>query len=105
MEQAMGHTTNNIMTVLMKAKNTDLQGAADYVGEYFKVLMNRFFEYKASPPSFGPEMDPTVEQFVMAMERWVVGNLVWSFETLRYFGTEKEKVKKTLIVELAPKKV
>lgn len=101
----MGHTTNNIMTVLMKAKNVDLQGAADYVGEYFKVLMDRFFDHKSKLPFFGPDMDPTAEQFVMAMESWIVGNLAWSFETLRYFGEKREQVKVTLVLELAPKKV
>ncbi|KAK7690615.1 hypothetical protein QCA50_005714 [Cerrena zonata] len=105
MEQAMGHTTNNIMTVLMKAQNVDLQGASDYVGDYFKVLIDRFFENKSQLPSFGPEMDPTVAQFVMAMESWIIGNLMWSFETLRYFGAKREEVKKTLVVELTPKKV
>ena len=105
MEQAMGHTTNNIMTVLMKAKNTDLQGASNHVGDYFKVLMDRYLDHKAKLPSFGPEMETTVSQFIMAMESWIVGNLVWSFETLRYFGARGEEVKKTLVVELTPKRV
>ena len=38
MEQAKGHTGNNVITVLRKAKGIDLQAASDYVGEHFKFL-------------------------------------------------------------------
>ncbi|CAL1716774.1 unnamed protein product [Somion occarium] len=105
MEQAMGHTGNNIMTVLMKEKNLDLQGAADYVGEYFKVLVDRFFDNKSRLPSWGAEIDHIVDQFVMAMESWMIGNLEWSFDSERYFGPQHEKVKEMLIVELSPNRV
>ncbi|KAI0077885.1 terpenoid synthase [Panus rudis PR-1116 ss-1] len=104
MEQAMGHTGNNILTVLMKEKGLDLQGAADYVGEYFKVLIDRFLDGKAKLPSWGPEMDATVSQYIMAMESWIIGNLEWSFATQRYFGTQRQAIRETLTVELYPKK-
>ncbi len=101
----MGHTGNNILTVLMEEKNVDLQTSADLVGEHFKVLINSFLSSKARLPSWGPEWDPVVSQFVMAMESWVIGNLEWSFETQRYFGPYRAKIKETLIVELYPKRV
>ncbi|THH27414.1 hypothetical protein EUX98_g6777 [Antrodiella citrinella] len=104
MEQSMGHHTNNILTVLMKAKNLDLQGAADYVGVHFKVLMDQFLEDKKRLPSWGAEMDARVAQFVMASESWVVGNLNWSFETPRYFGSQRQKVKDTMVVTLYSKR-
>ncbi|KAH8100908.1 terpenoid synthase [Cristinia sonorae] len=100
MEQSMGHTTNNILTVLMKEKHLDLQGAADFVGAHFKVLMARFLEDKARLPSWGPDMDAKVAQFVMASEMWIIGNLNWSFETPRYFGSQREQVRKTMVVQL-----
>lgn len=101
----MGHTGNNILTVLMKEKSIDLQTASDQVGEHFKVLNDRFLDCKSRLPSWGPEWDPVVAQFVMAMESWVIGNLEWSFETQRYFGPQHSKIKETLIVELYPKRV
>ncbi len=101
----MGHTGNNIITVLMKEKNIDLQQAADYVGEHFKVLVDRFLECKAKLPSWGPKWDPAAAKFIMAMEDWVVGNLRWSFEAQRYFGVQRSKVAETLIVELYPRHV
>ena len=105
MEQAMGHTGNNILTVLMQEKDIDLQTASDLVGDHFKVLIDRFLSCKAQLPSWGPEWDDTVSQFVMAMESWIIGNLEWSFETQRYFGPYHAKIKETLIVELYPKRV
>jgi len=105
MEQAMGHTTNNIMSVLMKEKNIDLQGASDLVGEHFQLLVNRFIDGKSRLPSWGAETDATVAKFIMAMESWVKGNLEWSFETIRYFGSQREQVKETLVVNLKPRQV
>ena len=60
MEQAMGHLTNNILTVLQKEKDTDLQGAADLVGVHFKELSEGFDADKQRLPSFGAEMDAIV---------------------------------------------
>lgn len=60
MEQAMGHFTNNILTVLQKEKSVDLQGAADLVGVHFKELYDEFEADKQRLPSFGEEMDQIV---------------------------------------------
>ena len=38
----------------------------------------------------------------MEMQYWVVGNLEWSFGTLRYFGADHKKIRETLTVELYP---
>jgi hypothetical protein len=75
MEQAKGHSGNNIVTVLMKAYNFDLQRACDYIGLHFKKLMNQFDSAKARLPSFGPKVDTQVVQYVEAMEHWIRGNL------------------------------
>lgn len=98
----MGHKGNNILTVLKEGKNLSLQEAADYVGEHFKVLVDRFLKCKVNLPSWGPALDPVVAQYIMAMEDWVVGNLKWSFDVQRYFGAQHAKVASTLKVELYP---
>ncbi|KAI0360074.1 terpenoid synthase [Trametes cingulata] len=105
MEQAMGHTTNNIITVLMQHKGLDLQGAADYVGVHFKKLVDTFLDAKKRLPSWGPKIDDEVAQYAMAMEKWVIGNLNWSFETQRYFGHARHEVKRTLVVHLYPRRL
>ncbi|KAH9856523.1 terpenoid synthase [Lenzites betulinus] len=105
MEQAMGHTTNNIMTVLMQHKGLDLQGAANHVGVHFKGLIDTFLDAKRSLPSWGPKIDNEVALYTMAMENWVIGNLNWSFETQRYFGHARHEIKRTRVVHLYPRRV
>jgi hypothetical protein len=60
MEQAMGHFTNNILTVLQREKSFTLQEASDYVGVHFKELYDIFESSKSDLPSFGVEMDEIV---------------------------------------------
>jgi len=105
MEQAKGHSGNNILTVLCHEKNIDIQAAADEVGVYFGQLMDRFMVDKARLPSFGSALDASVARYVDALGDWVVGNLEWSFDTARYFGAEHAEIKKTLVVTLRPSEV
>ncbi|KAI0806333.1 terpenoid synthase [Irpex lacteus] len=105
MEQAMGHLTNNVLTVLQREKSMTLQEASDYVGVHFKELLDTFEASKKELPSFGEELDKVTAQYIMAMENWVVGNLEWSFGTQRYFGANHERIRETLMVELSPAKV
>ena len=100
----MGHTTNNVMSVLMKHKQLDIQGAADAVGVHFKGLIDTFLEAKASLPSWGAEVDAQVAQYAVAMEQWVIGNLNWSFETQRYFGHARHETKRTRVGQLYPRR-
>ena len=101
----MGHTTNNIMTVLMRHRQLDLQGAADAVGVHFKSLIDTYLSTKAALPSWGAKVDGEVQQYAMAMENWVIGNLNWSFETQRYFGHARHEIRRTRVVQLYPRRV
>ena len=60
MEQAKGHTGNNIITILCHEKNIDIQAASDYVGIYFGQLMDRFVADKVRLPHFGSALDTAV---------------------------------------------
>lgn len=100
MEQAKGHTGNNIVTVLMKEKELTLQGAFDYVGQEFQRLIDSFLTSELNVPSWGTGIDTTVGLYISAMRFWVVGNLHWSFESQRYFGSKGAEIQKTLSVSL-----
>lgn len=99
-EQAKGHTGSNFLTVVMKEKNISLQEASDFVGSTFKSLMEQYGADKPSLRTFGTDIDRSVKQYIEAMEHWVIGSLIWSFETQRYFGPEHEEVRRTLVVHL-----
>ena len=53
-------------------------------------------------PSWGVAVDAAVASYVEAMEHWIVGNLDWSFKTLRYFGPQNEEIRLTRIVSILP---
>ncbi|THG95230.1 hypothetical protein EW026_g6387 [Hermanssonia centrifuga] len=105
MEHAHGLTGNNIITVMMKDKHMDLQTAFDQAGAHFGKLMHRFVEGKKQLPSWDMPVDTAVNAYIKAMEHWVVGNLEWSFETQRYFGSCHAEIKRTLLVRLQPQEV
>ena len=105
MEQSKGLEGNNILTVLMEGKGFNLQGAADHAGVLFGDLMSRFIAERKKLPSWGTDLDRDVNRYVDAIGHWVVGNLCWSFETPRYFGSALEDVKRTRTVKLRPRRV
>ncbi|EGN99094.1 hypothetical protein SERLA73DRAFT_108414 [Serpula lacrymans var. lacrymans S7.3] len=102
MEQAMGHTGNNVVTVIMQDKGIDLQAAADEVGVIFGQCMRTWSAEQAKLPSWGKSVDADVGRYVEALGQWVVGNLEWSFETPRYFGAMHDEVLRTRLVTLKP---
>ncbi|KAE9408444.1 terpenoid synthase [Gymnopus androsaceus JB14] len=85
MEQCRGISGNNVVTVLMADRNIDIQTASDTVGTYFEELMDRYLDARKRLPSWG--------------------NLDWSFETQRYFGSRFMEVKESRIVHLTPSRV
>ena len=89
----------------MKEKGFNLQEAADHAGVLFGDLMNRFIAERKKLPSWGPDLDRDINLYVDEIGHWVVGNLHWSFETPRYFGSALEDVKRTRVVKLRPRKV
>ncbi|KAH7930241.1 terpenoid synthase [Leucogyrophana mollusca] len=105
MEQAKGHTGNNVVTVLMHEEGIDLQAAFDRVGIVFGQLMNRCLEDRARLPSWGPAIDADVALFIKGIDHWVVGNLEWSFETPRYFGARHADILRTRRITLKPLEV
>lgn len=101
MEQAKGIAGNNVITVIMKAHRLSIQEAFDFVGLKFRSLLEQFLVDKSRLRPFGLHIDPSVRQFVIALEHWIIGNLVWSFETQRYFGPQHEEIRRSLTVRLA----
>ncbi|KAI0320270.1 terpenoid synthase [Amylostereum chailletii] len=101
MELSSGLAGNNFVTVLMRTQDMDIQSACDYAGVVYKALMDSFVADKARLPSFGA-VDADVLRYVEASQQWAIGNIVWSFETPRYFGANRHEIKKTRMVPLKP---
>lgn len=102
MELNRGLEGNNIITVLMKTRNMDIQSACYFVGKHYKQLMDNFLSAKASLRSFGSKVDADVHRYIKSCQHWPGGNLAWSFETPRYFGARREQIRRTRVVPLKP---
>lgn len=87
----------------MKEKNLSLQRAVDFVGEMVFDCMRQFEVDKSNLPSWGPEIDLQVAEYVRGMESWVVGSFEWSFASERYFGREHLTIKRTREVTVWPR--
>lgn len=87
----------------MKEQNISLQRAVDFVGDMVFDTMRKFEEDKSNLPSWGPEIDAQVAEYVLGMEQWVVGSFEWSFASERYFGREHLNIKQTRVVEIWPR--
>ena len=73
----------------MRTKGLSLQAASDYIGAHYKRLLHRYYSSKAAlfRTSFGDaQVEADVRLYADAMDYWPLGNLIWSFETKRYFG-------------------
>ena len=76
------------------------QQALDRAGEIYKSRVDMFMASKASIRSFGEITDRMIQAYVYGLEQWVCGNNAWYLDTERYFGKDREEVKRTGIVKL-----
>ncbi|PCH42360.1 terpenoid synthase [Wolfiporia cocos MD-104 SS10] len=100
-EQSRGDS-HNLVPVIMQTLGLDRQAAVDYAGDLCNKTVERFLAGKAQLPSWGPEVDAAVQQYVQGLEDWIIANAEWSFMTERYFGKDGPKIRKTLQVPLLP---
>ncbi|CAF1186777.1 unnamed protein product [Adineta steineri] len=98
-EQSRGDYS--LITILMHADlSLNIQQAIDRVGQ---MVISRYADIqrvRSELISWGPKIDSQVETFVNGCTALIIGNVVWSFETPRYFGTDREEVKRTRRVTL-----
>ncbi|KAJ8597532.1 terpenoid synthase [Rhizopogon salebrosus TDB-379] len=95
--------THNMIAVLMREQDLDLQGAVDYLGRLCKSTVQRFEDNRAILPSWGEELDRQVGIYVEGLQNWIIGSLHWSFDSTRYFGKDGHTVKQDRIIKLFPK--
>jgi hypothetical protein len=62
-----------MIVILMKYHGHTLQSAIDYVGQLCSDTIDNFEHYKSLVPSWGPEMDDSVAQYIQGLQDWIVG--------------------------------
>jgi len=102
-EQANGDDRHNILTIAMKQFNTDFKGAMNWVTQYHEDVEARFLDGLKRVPSFNPELDAQVQEYIEHLANWPRCNDCWNFESGRYFGKMGREIQKTRYVPLLPK--
>lgn len=92
-EQARGDE-HNMVTVMMKKYNLDLQSAVDRVGDLCVDAITTYKKARADFPSYGPKVDKDLEKFFHGLQSWLSGCLDWSFLTPRYLGPNRHEIRK-----------
>lgn len=101
-EQAAGDQYN-ILTVVMNQFGYSLDEALKWVADYHEEVEARFLDGMKRLPSFGPDIDPQLQQYIQAIAMWPRANDCWNFESGRYFGSKGLEIQKTRIVPIMPK--
>lgn len=102
-EHATGDIQYNIITVVMHQYSCDFDSAMQWAVKYHKEVQERFMASRKNVPSWGPEVDAQVQEYIMHLANWPRGNHCWCFESGRYFGTNGREYQKTRLVSLLPK--
>lgn len=87
----------------MNEKGVDLDGALDGLAKYNDEVLSKFQAQRHMLPSWGPDMDLVVNEYVERLAYWIRGHDCWSFESRRYFGTKGREIKEHRLVALLPK--
>jgi hypothetical protein len=87
----------------MNERDTDVQGAMDWVADFHTSLERRFDEVYKSLPRWGGAVDMDVQAYAFGLGNWVRANDQWSFESQRYFGKRGLEILKTRTLQLLPR--
>jgi len=85
-EQAVDDLSRNLVAFVMRLFNLDLRGAMQWVCQYHFEKQAEFFALREEIPSFGPEVDKALKEYVDLLGNDVRANYCWGFEIPRYFG-------------------
>lgn len=102
-EQACGDDQHNIVAIVMKEMDMDVQGAMDWIGRLHAELERRFnTAYMMLHRWKGPE-NLDAQTYAYGLGNWVRANDQWSFESERYFGKRGLEIMRTRRLHLKPR--
>ncbi|KAJ7104964.1 terpenoid synthase [Mycena epipterygia] len=102
-ERARGQALHNWVTIIALERKIGIQDAVDYLGALHDRTKADFLNATQNLPSWGEPTDSAVRRYVDGLANWVRANYEWSFESLRYFDTHAEDVRRTLQLTMLPR--
>jgi len=95
----MGDDDTNILTVIINEENVGLKEAVKRLCDLHEEAAERFLYLRNNLPPFDAEVKEELGQWFDGIGAWVRGNVDWSFEAGRYYGTKGQEISET---RLAP---
>ena len=92
MELSRGLECCNLLSALIQDRGVTIQEAVDIVAHICQERVKVMLDGRSKTVTFG-ENASLVGNYFAALEKTVVGNINWSFQTKRYFGDEGLKIK------------
>ena len=87
----------------MRQFNYNVQDAMQWVCNRHYKIQAEFMALLETLPSFNPQVDKDLKEYLNNLGRVVRGNVEWSFQCRRYFGNHGLEVQRTRLVPLKPK--
>lgn len=103
LEHSRGLDCHNVITSIMQEHQLDLQAALYWLANYSNATIAKFLSEKNNLPSWGSEVDASVQEYVDRLGRCVRGYDAWSYETNRYYGNKGLDVQQTRKITLQPR--
>ena len=104
-EQASDDLGRNLVALCMRLFNLNVAGAMNWVCQYHYEKQAEFLALRKQIPSFGPEVDRALEEYVNLLGNVIRGAYCYHYECKRYFGDMGMKVQENGWVPLLPKVV
>src|SRR5882762_11099747 len=87
----------------MHELNTDVNEAIAWAVNYHAEAKAKFLEGSKRAPSWGPEIDRQVQQYIDRIANVPRGHYCWNFEGGRFFGKKGPEIQKSRQMPLIPK--
>ncbi|KAG1875452.1 hypothetical protein DFJ58DRAFT_255590 [Suillus subalutaceus] len=98
-----GDASHNIITIVMRELDTDMNGAMLWVADHHVETQKKFLEAMTVVPKWGEPIDSQVREYCDGLGNWVRANHEWNFESERYLGTKGPEIQSQKWMLLMPK--
>ncbi|KAJ7247508.1 hypothetical protein C8J57DRAFT_1080874 [Mycena rebaudengoi] len=90
------------LSIVMRELHTELPDVMGWLCERRSQVETKFFEALQNVPSFGPEIDHHLWEYIVGMAVWPRSAECLNFEGGRYFGSKGLEIQKTVVLRSFP---
>lgn len=102
-ELARGIAFHNIVSSIILEHGLSVPAAMSWLEDFGKSRVKVFLDGVEKLPSWGPEIDGRVREYIDSVGYLVRGADAWSYESERYWGNKGQEVQRTRVVTIVPK--